>query len=199
MKNLPVLALRALVLLLLIPGAATAAGPASELTLHNTAIEKMLREELFIDRGRYNLVPETACQYAYLESPSVAVSQGRIRIKVTLSGKLGMEVSGKCVGGNSDVVQLTVSGKPAYAGQKIGLTDIQVDEVSNEAYRMLLQQFLQSAIPRAVQIDVREGLQRLLASRQTKIEVTVGDLAVTELTAENNMLHATLSFALTAR
>ena len=194
MKSLGVL-----VVLLLSSGCVAAAGTTSEISLHNTAIEKMLMEELFIDRGRYNLVPETACQYAYLESPSVAMSQGRVRIGVTLTGKLALEVSGKCVGGTSDVVQLTVSGKPAYAGQKIGLTDIRVDEVSNEAYRMLLQQFMQSAIPRAVQIDVREGLQRILAHRQSRVEVSIENLTVTDLTAENNLLHATLSFGLTAR
>ncbi len=199
MKTLSALALRSLLVLLLSSGIAWAGGTASELTIHNTAVEKMLKEELFIDRGRYNLMPETACQYAYLDSPSVGMSQGRVRIKVRLSGRLAMEVAEKCVGGGSDVVQLTVSGKPAYAGEKISLTDIRVDEVSNEAYRVLLQQFLQSAIPRAVEIDVREGLQRILADRQTKVDVTVGRLSVTELTAENNILHATLTFALTAR
>jgi len=75
------------------------------------------------------------------------MSEGRVRIKVRLSGKLALEVGDQCVGGGSDVVRLTVSGKPTYAGEKIGLTDIRVDEVSNEAYRVLLQQFLESAIP----------------------------------------------------
>jgi len=127
------------------------------------------------------------------------MSEGRVRIRVRLSGKLALEVGDQCVGGGSDVVRLTVSGKPTYAGDKIGLTDIRVDEVSNEAYRVLLQQFLESAIPRAVSIDVREGLQRVLSDRQAKIEVKVSQLSVTELTAENNVLHATLTFSLTAR
>ena len=51
----------------------------------------------------------------------------------------------------------------------------------------------------AVSIDVREGLQRVLSDRQAKIEVRVSQLSVTELTAENNVLHATLTFSLTAR
>jgi hypothetical protein len=186
-------------LLFFLPGALFAAGTASEIAVQNTAIEKMLMEELFIDRGRYNLLAETRCQFAYLDSPSVAMSEGRVRIKVRLSGKLALEVGDQCVGGGSDVVRLTVSGKPTYAGEKIGLSDIRVDDVSNEAYRVLLQQFLESAVPRAVSIDVREGLQRVLADRQAKIEVKVSQLSVTELTAENNVLHATLTFSLTAR
>ena len=188
-----------LLFVLLLPGALVAAGTASEIAIQNTAIEKMLMEELFIDRGRYNLLQETRCQYAYLDSPTVAISQGRVRIKVRLSGKLALEVGDQCVGSGSDVVRLTVSGKPTFAGEKIGLTDIRVDEVSNEAYRVLLQQFLESAVPRAVSIDVRQGLQRILADRQAKVEVTVSQLSVTELTAENNVLRAMLTFALSAR
>jgi hypothetical protein len=176
-----------------------AAGTASELTIQNTAIEKMLLEELFIDRGRYHLIKETRCQFAYLDSPAVTISEGRVRIKVRLSGRLAMEVGEQCVGGGSDVVRLAVSGKPAYSGEKIGLTEIRLDEVSNEAYRPLLQQFLESAVPRAVTIDVREGLQRVLADRQSKVEVTVNRLSVTELSAEDNILHATLTFSLSAR
>jgi hypothetical protein len=185
--------------LLIVSLASFAAGTASELTIRNTAIEKMLLEELFIDRGRYQLIKETRCQFAYLDSPAVTISQGRVRIKVRLSGRLAMEVAEQCVGGGSDVVRLTVSGRPVYSGEKIGLTDIRLDEVSNEAYRPLLQQFLESAVPRAVTIDVRDGLQRVLADRQSKVEVTVSQLSVTELSAEDNILHAALTFSLSAR
>jgi len=41
-------------LLFLLSGALFAAGTTSEIAIQNTAIEKMLMEELFIDRGRYN-------------------------------------------------------------------------------------------------------------------------------------------------
>jgi hypothetical protein len=46
---------------------------------------------------------------------------------------------------------------------------------------------------------VREGLQRILATRQSTYEVVVNQLSVADLTADNNQLHATLSFSLTAR
>ena len=183
----------------ILPGASLAAGPASELTIQNTAIQRMLMDELFIDKGRYHLLAQTACQYAYVDSPAVTVSQGRVRIKVRLSGKLALEVGDQCVGGTGDVVRVVISGRPTFSGEKIVLTDIKVDEVSNEAYRVLLQQFLESAIPRAVEINVREGLQRMLATRQSTYEVVVNQLSVADLTAENNQLHATLTFSLTAR
>ncbi|MBX9963727.1 MAG: hypothetical protein K2Y35_11770 [Burkholderiales bacterium] len=178
---------------------AAAAGPLSELTIRNTAIQKMLMNELFIDDGRYHLLPPTTCQYAYVDSPAVTLAQGRIRIKARLSGKVSMEVGDQCVGTRSDVVQVTMSAKPTFPGEKLVLTDIRVDEISNEGYRALLQQFLASAIPRAITIDVRDGLQRILADRQSTYEVLVDRLAVTELSAENNQLHITLTFGLTAR
>ena len=183
----------------ILPDASMAAGPASEMTIHNTAIQKMLMDELFIDKGRYHLIGQTACQYAYVDSPAVTISQGRVRIKARVSGKLALEVGGQCVGSSGDVVRVAISGLPNFSGEKIVLTDIKVDEVSNEAYRVLLQQFLESAIPRAVEINVREGLQRMLATRQSTYEVVVNRLLVADLTAENDQLRATLTFSLTAR
>ena len=182
-----------------LPGASKAAGQASELTIQNTAIQKMLMDELFIDKGRYHLLAQTACRYAYVDSPAVTLSQGRVQIKARVSGKLAMEVGNQCVGSTGDVVRVAISGRPTFSGEKLVLTDIKVDEVSNEAYRLLLQQFIESAIPRAVEINVREGLQRMLATRQSTYEVVVDQLSVTELTAENNQLHATLMFSLMAR
>ena len=186
-------------LAIIVACAATAAGPLSELTIHNTAIQKMLMNELFIDEGRYHLLPTTACQYAYVDSPVVTLSQGRVRIKARVSGKISMEVGDQCVGTRSDVVQVAVSARPVFSGEKLVLTDIRVDEISNEGYRVLLQQFLASAVPRAIEIDVREGLQRILADRQSTYEVVVDRLSVTDITAENNRLHARLTFGLTAR
>jgi hypothetical protein len=182
-----------------LPGTSLAAGPLSELTIQNTAIEKILMNELFIDDGRYHLLPQTACQYAYVDSPAVTLSQGRVRIKVRVSAKVAMEAADQCLGSRSDVVQVAISAKPAFSGEKLVLTDIRVDEISNEGYRVLLQQFLASAIPRAIAIDVRAGLQRILADRQSTYDVVVDRLSVTDLTAENNRLHATLTFGLTAK
>jgi hypothetical protein len=181
------------------PGAAAAAGPLSELTIHNTALQKMLMNELFVDEGRYHLLAQTACQYAYVDSPTVRLSQGRVRIKARVSAKVAMEVGDQCVGTRADVVQVAISAKPVFSGEKLVLTDIRLDEISNEGYRVLLQQFLASAIPRAITIDVREGLQRILADRQSTYDVLVDRLSVTDITAENDKLHLALTFALTAR
>ncbi|MEQ1882637.1 MAG: hypothetical protein ABL878_16900 [Burkholderiales bacterium] len=183
---------------LLVMAAAGAAETASELTIRNTAIQKMLMEELFIDKGRYPLLPETVCQYAFLDSPVVTISQGRVRIKVRLSGQLATQVEGKCVG-TADVVQIAVSAQPVLAGVKLVLSDLRIDEVSNELYRILLSQFLQSAIPRTVEIDLREGVQKMFSTRRSSWEVSVEKFSLTELSVENNQLRASLLFSLVAK
>ena len=118
-----------------------AAGAESEITIQNTAMQRMLMDEVFVDRGKYHLMRQSRCQFAYLESPAVVISRGRVRIKSRLTGQVGMEVAGKCAG-TGDAFDVTVSGRPYFSGENLGVTDIRVEEVSNEAYRFLLQQFL---------------------------------------------------------
>ena len=175
-----------------------ASGAESEITIQNTAMQRMLMDQLFIDRGKYNLMRPSRCQFAYLESPAVTISQGRVRIKARLTGQLGMEIAGSCAS-RGDAFDVTVSGQPYFSGENIGLTDIRVDEVSNELYRIVLQQFLDTGLPKALEINLRQGLQQVISDQQSSYEVTVSKLSVTNLTAENNQVHANLSFGLSAR
>lgn len=174
------------------------AGLASEIAIENTAIEKMLIQQVYIDRGRYHLVQETRCQFAYLTSPAVSISQGRLRLKSRLSGRLGIEVGGQC-SGLSDAFDVTVSGQPFFSGERLGLKDVRVDEVSNPLYKPMLQVLVTQALPRAIDFNLREGVQQMLAGQRPVYDVTVGRLSVTEITAENNRLSARLDFAVSAR
>ena len=175
-----------------------AIGADSEITIQNTAMQRMLMDQLFIDRGRFNLVRPSRCQYAYLESPAVTIAQGRVRIKSRLTGQMGIEVGGTCAAAG-DVIDVTVSGRPYFSGENLGLTDIRVEEVSNELYRGMLQQALDVALPKALEINLREGLQQVMADQKSSYEVTVSKLTVTNLSAENNQIFANLSFTLSAR
>jgi hypothetical protein len=172
--------------------------PAAEIVIENTAIEKMLMDEVFIDRGRYHLLPETRCQFAYLTSPAVSISQGRIRLKSRLTGRLGVEVGGQC-SGLSDAFDVTVSGQPYFSGERLGLKDLRVDDVSNPVYKPMLQVLATQGLPQAIDINLREGVQQVLAGQRPSYQVEVGRLSVTELTAENNRLSARLDFAVSAR
>jgi hypothetical protein len=92
-----------------------------------------------------------------------------------------------------------VSGRPYFSGETLGLTDIRVDEVSNALYRVMLQHYLGLALPAALEINLREGVQRVITEQGSSYRVSVSKLVVTNMTAENNRIHAHLSFALSAR
>lgn len=175
-----------------VPGIASA----SEIVIENTAIEKTLQQQVFVDAGRYHLVPGTRCQYAYLTAPSIAISRGRIRLTSRLTGRLGMEVGGQC-SGLSDAFDVTVSGQPYFSGERLGLKDLRIEEVSNPLYKPMLQALLTQALPRAIDINLREGLQNVLAGQGYDVVVT--RLAVTDLVSDDNRVRAKLDFALSAR
>ena len=175
-----------------------AAAAESEITIHNTALERMLIDQLFVDQGRYFLMRHSPCQFAFLKSPTVAMARGRVMIKTRLIGQLAMAVSDGCAG-TRDAFDVAISGRPFFSGEKLGLTDIRIDNVSNEMYRILLQQFLDLTLRKALEINLRQGLQQMISEQEASYEVIVDKLAVTNLIAENNQIHANLTFALSAR
>lgn len=175
-----------------------AAGAESEITISNTAMRKMLMDQLYTDRGKYHLLRGSPCQFAYMESPTVSISRGRVSLSTRLTGLLGMDGAGGCIG-SPESFDVTVSGRPYFSGEYLGLTDMRVDQVSNELYRIVLQNFLDLALPRALEINLRQGLQQLISDQRSSYEVSVSRLVVNNLTADNNRLHANVSFALSAR
>jgi len=175
-----------------------AAGAESELAISNTAMRKMLMDQLYTDRGKYHLLRGSPCQFAYLDSPAVNISRGRVSVRTRLTGLLGMEGASGCVG-SPESFDVTVSGRPYFSGEFIGLTDIRVDHVSNELYKIVLQNFLDLAFPRALEINLRQGVQQLISDQRSSYEVIVSRLGVTNLTADNNVVHANVSFSVLAR
>ncbi|HWQ39964.1 MAG TPA: hypothetical protein VNM24_15380 [Burkholderiales bacterium] len=171
-------------------------GAAAEIVIENTAIEKTLMQQLFVDAGRYHLVAGTRCQYAYLTAPSIAISRGRISLTSRLTGRLGIEVGGQC-SGVSDAFDVTLSGQPYFSGERLGLKDLRIDEVSNPLYKPMLQALLTQALPRAIDINLREGVQKVLAGQG--YDVVVNRLSVTDLVSDGNRVRAKLDFAVSAR
>lgn len=170
----------------------------SEITIESSAIEKMLMDQVYVDRGRFHVLPEETCQYAYLSSPAVSITNGRMRIKTRLTGQFGAEVAGQC-SGLSDAFDVTVSAIPYFSGDALTLKDVQVEEVGNPVYRPILQALMTRTVAPAIVIDLRQGLQRLLAGQRLPYAVVIERLDVQELHADDNRITARLSFKLLAR
>jgi hypothetical protein len=171
---------------------------ASEIVLEASAIEKTLKHEVFDAQGRYHLVTPTTCTYSYLDSPSVSISGGRLRIKSHLTSQAASQVGKECVGG-SDEFDVTLSGRPVYRAEKIVIDDIKLDDVSDLAWRPLLEVFIKRAAPKMLEINLRQALQRTLKDANTAYDVLVEKIAVTKLVAEENKVRADIDFLLRAR
>ncbi len=189
----PVVALLSLTL-----GAAPACLADTTLIIENTAIEKTLRAQYFTDQGRYWLNNADVCNQSWLEAPKVTASTGRLRIAVQFSGRVGAQVGDQCIGGG-DTFRVAVSGKPYYGDGRLGLTDIRIDSLSREMYRPLLQTVFDSMVPKALDVDLRETLLRLLAGRTAPYDVDIGELVATDLSAEADRVNVRLRFSLRVR
>jgi len=174
------------------------AATAGDIVIEHTAIRKMLMDQLFTNEGRYDLVRAGKCQFVYLDNPQVSIADGRVRIKIRLTTSLATAVDGKC-NGTTDAVDIAASAAPYFSGENLGVTDVRIEEVSREAYRALLQAFVERALPGVLQVNLREALQRAVSDAKTPYEVTIGQVTVTALTAEKNRLTARVWFALSAR
>ena len=191
-------AVHAVVLLGVVLVAATAWAADSTLVIENTAIEKTLREQFFTDKGRFWLNKTDVCNQSWLESPKVTASAERLRIGVLFSGRVGAQVGGECVGG-ADAFNVTASGKPFYGGGRLGVEDIRIDSLSKEIYRPLLQTVFDSMVPKALDVNLKETVVRLLAGRTAPYEVEINELVATEVTADADRVNVRLQFDLRVR
>src|SRR3954469_22880784 len=73
-----------------------AASHAAEIVLEQSAVQKLVLESLFKDNGRYWL-QRGACR-AYLETPSVTLTGGRVVIRSHLVARVGMDFGDSCAG-----------------------------------------------------------------------------------------------------
>ncbi|MEO8807870.1 MAG: hypothetical protein ABI433_17455, partial [Burkholderiaceae bacterium] len=108
--------------------AAATTAQAAEIVLERSAVEKLVMQTMFNNAGRYD-IQRGAC-YAYLESPSVELKEGRIRIRSRLSSRLGVDLGNSCVG-VSVATWTVVSGRPAANGGSVRLDDLRIDSVDD--------------------------------------------------------------------
>jgi hypothetical protein len=187
-----------LILICAAAGAYSAPVPAAELVITRDAVQALVVETLFSDRGKWFLV-KGAC-YAYLERPRVGLAAGRLTIEGYLSSRVGLDVNGSCVGTNfaSDV---KLSGRLVAAGSRITLNDIRIDYVKDDSTRQALE-LLQSAagtsLPRAVDIDLLQMLQPSIVPGTT-LRVAVTQLDVTAVTTGPDRVTVDFEMHLTAR
>lgn len=177
---------------------ATAASPtlAAEIVLERSAADRLVSQALFVDQGRLFL-RRGAC-YAYLETPSVELKDGRIFVRSHLSSRAGVEASGNCIGPGFATWTL-VSGRPVASGGLVKLDDLRIENVDDAATRLLLQSGLLPALPRAVELDVKKAVQGMLQGASGQLQATVESLDIEGVVASDNKLSVKFNFKLVAR
>lgn len=127
---------------------------ASRLTIGPETLQILIERALFTKQGRWYLLDQGPC-YAYIESPKVRLTGGRLYLDAHLSSRVGTVAFGSCVGVGF-ASNLTLSGRAVGSGSTLTLDDVRIDKVDDPATADvldLLQQAAPQALPRAVSID----------------------------------------------
>ena len=169
---------------------------AAEIVLEHSAVDKLLAQTLFTNRGRFDL-QRGVCN-AYLANPSVELKDGRIRIRSHLTARLGVETGGNCVG--VTIASWTVvSGRPVPQGGTVKLVDLRVDGVDDSAVRMVLESGLLPALPRAFEFDVLKAVRQMLQGNEAQMQATVDVFQIDSVRAEDDRLAVKFDFKLVAK
>lgn len=174
------------------------AGQASgaEIVLEQTAVQKLVEQNLFNDNGRY-YVNRGACA-AYLESPALSLRDGRVLIRSHMSGRFGAAVGGNCIGVGL-ASWAVVSGAPSAQGSVVRLTGIHLDDVQDSNTRLLLDSGLVLSLPNAIELDVLKAVKTMLQGAGGQIQAEVQGLDIQAVTAADNKLSIRFDFKLVGK
>ncbi len=174
------------------------AAPANsaEIVLEQSAVQKLVVESLFKDNGRY-YIQRGACG-AYLDSPVVTLTGGRVVIRSRLNARLGMDFGDSCAG--VDLASWTsVSGEPSAQGTSVRLTNIRIEEVGDANTRIVLDSGLVPTLPGAVELDVLKAVRSMLQGASGQLKVEVLALNIESVRVADSKLSVRFDFKVTGR
>ena len=170
--------------------------PAAEIVLERSAVEKLVLQTMFNNAGRHEL-QRGAC-FAYLESPSVELKAGRIRIRSRLSSRVGVDLGNSCVG-VSVATWTVVSGRPTANGGSVRLEELRIDNVDDPTVRLVLESGLLPALPRAIDLDVLKAVRSMLQNSGAQLQTSVDAFQIESVTVGDERLGVRFEFSLVAR
>ena len=176
--------------------AISASVAAAEVVLEHSAVDKLLAQTMFTNNGRHDLV-KGPCS-AYLDRPSVVIEGGRIRIRSHLTARIGVVDGRSCVG--LAIASWTVaSGRPVARGASVVLTDLRIDQVDDPNLRLLVESGLLAALPRAIELDMRQAVRGMLQNNSGQFQAEVDTLIIDSVVAADDKLSIRFDFRLVAK
>jgi hypothetical protein len=174
----------------------TTAASAAEIVLEQSAVQKLVVESLFKDNGRFYL-QRGACS-AYLESPAVTLTGGRVVIRSRLSARVGMDFGDSCAG--VDLASwATVSGEPSAQGTTVRLANVRIDDVGDANTRVVLNSGLAPTLPGAIELDVLNAVRSMLKGAGGQLQVDVQSLKIESVRVADNRLSIRFDFKVAGR
>lgn len=168
----------------------------AEIVLEQSAVQKLVVESLFKDNGRY-YIQRGACS-AYLDSPAVTLTGGRVVIRSRLNARLGMDFGDSCAG--VDLASwTTVSGEPSAQGTSVRLANIRIEEVGDANTRIVLNSGLVPTLPGAVELDVLKAVRSMLQGASGQLQVDVLALNIESVRVADNKLSVRFDFKVAGR
>ena len=175
---------------------ASAPANGAEIVLEQSAVQKLVVESLFKDNGRY-YIQRGACS-AYLDSPTVTLTGGRVLIRSHLNARLGMDFGDSCAG--VDLVSWTaVSGEPSAQATTVRLTNIRIEEVGDANARIVLNSGLVPTLPGAVELDVLKAVRSMLQGAGGQLQVEVQALNIESVRVADGKLSVRFDFKVAGR
>ena len=168
----------------------------AEIVLEQSAVQKLVAESLFKDNGRY-YIQRGACS-AYLDSPTVTLTGGRVFIRSRLNARVGMDFGDSCAG--VDLVSwTTVSGEPSAQGTSVRLANIRIEDVGDANTRIVLNSGLVPTLPGAVELDVLKAVRSMLQGASGQLQVEVLALDIESVRVADNKLAVSFDFKVAGR
>jgi hypothetical protein len=136
---------------------------ATELEVRYPVIERLLADQLFSQDGRLYVrgSKTTKCQFAYLESPRVGSSNGRLRVTARFSGRTALDMFGRCVG-LGDSFDLTLTAAPIVKNGALALAEVNISTPRDSYYIRRVRQALAGSFSKDFKIEIHDQARRLL-------------------------------------
>jgi len=135
----------------------------AELELRYAAIERVIADQLFSQDGRLYVRGNktTRCKFAYLESPHVGATGGRLRVSARFSGRTALDMMGACMG-LGDSFDFTMLASPVVKNGALAFKDVSVSTPRDSYYIRRVRLALIDSFSRDFKIEVRDRARLLL-------------------------------------
>jgi hypothetical protein len=175
----------------------------AELRIQYSAIGKVLAQQVFTQEGRKYVrgTKEQRCNFAYLESPEISGSNGRIGIRAHFTGRSARNFFGRCVG-LGDSFDVRIGAVPFYHEGVIGLRDVRVQSINRDGvYIRMVRSALAYSLGHEFGYRVLDDARKILEARRDPLPISqeLGRFNVQAIQVAADALVLSIDFSLTVK